>query len=57
VLNIVLCPLVDNSSTRADGYVTRFGLTYVDYDTQERFPKESAWFLVNVQSGLLILPL
>ncbi|KII91962.1 glycoside hydrolase family 1 protein [Plicaturopsis crispa FD-325 SS-3] len=31
----------------ADGYVTRFGVTYVDYDTQERVPKESAKFLVK----------
>ncbi|THU82827.1 glycoside hydrolase family 1 protein [Dendrothele bispora CBS 962.96] len=40
--------LLDNFEW-ADGYVTRFGLTYVDYDTQERYPKESAWFLVNVR--------
>lgn len=33
---------------RADGYVTRFGVTYVDYETQERYPKESAKFLVKV---------
>ncbi|TFK52902.1 beta-glucosidase [Heliocybe sulcata] len=31
----------------ADGYQTRFGVTYVDYATQKRYPKESAWFLVN----------
>ncbi|EPQ50817.1 glycoside hydrolase [Gloeophyllum trabeum ATCC 11539] len=29
----------------ADGYQTRFGVTYVDYATQKRYPKESAWFL------------
>jgi len=36
--------LLDNFEW-ADGYSTRFGVTYVDYDTQERFPKESAKFL------------
>ena len=39
--------LLDNFEW-ADGYGTRFGVTYVDYKTQERSPKESAWFLVNV---------
>ena len=38
---------------RADGYVTRFGCTYVDYETQERTPKDSAKFLVQVRSNLL----
>ncbi|KAG2006778.1 beta-glucosidase [Coprinopsis cinerea AmutBmut pab1-1] len=31
----------------ADGYTTRFGVTYVDYDTQKRYPKDSAKFLVQ----------
>ncbi|KAK0229748.1 glycoside hydrolase family 1 protein [Armillaria nabsnona] len=31
----------------ADGYLTRFGVTYVDYNTQQRFPKESAKELVK----------
>ncbi|KAK0499187.1 beta-glucosidase 1B [Armillaria luteobubalina] len=31
----------------ADGYITRFGVTYVDYNTQQRFPKESAKELVK----------
>ncbi|KAG2085397.1 glycoside hydrolase family 1 protein [Suillus discolor] len=40
----------------ADGYITRFGVTYVDYETQQRYPKESAKFLVkwfgdNVDAG------
>lgn len=35
-------------SDRADGYVTRFGVTYVDYTTQERHPKKSALFLKKV---------
>jgi beta-glucosidase/6-phospho-beta-glucosidase/beta-galactosidase len=38
---------------RADGYITRFGVTYVDYKTQERYPKESAKFLVKVSSAML----
>ncbi|KAF8816111.1 glycoside hydrolase family 1 protein [Phlegmacium glaucopus] len=29
----------------ADGYSTRFGVTYVDYQTQKRYPKDSAKFL------------
>lgn len=40
----------------ADGYITRFGVTYVDYETQQRYPKESAKFLVewfgdNIDAG------
>ncbi|KAF8991974.1 beta-glucosidase [Cyathus striatus] len=31
----------------ADGYSTRFGVTYVDYATQKRYPKESAKFLTK----------
>lgn len=31
----------------ADGYLTRFGVTYVDYSTQQRYPKESAKFLIQ----------
>lgn len=31
----------------ADGYTTRFGVTYIDYATQTRYPKESAKFLVK----------
>jgi len=31
----------------ADGYSTRFGVTYVDYKTQKRYPKESAKFLIQ----------
>lgn len=38
--------LLDNFEW-ADGYLTRFGVTYVDYETQERYPKESAKFLVK----------
>ncbi|KZP20343.1 glycoside hydrolase family 1 protein [Athelia psychrophila] len=47
--------LLDNFEW-ADGYVTRFGVTYVDYETQERRPKESGkflakWFAENLESG------
>ncbi|KAJ7070514.1 beta-glucosidase 1B [Mycena amicta] len=38
--------LLDNFEW-ADGYTTRFGVTYIDYNTQERFPKESALFLTK----------
>ncbi|KAG8744109.1 Beta-glucosidase 1B [Ceratobasidium sp. 414] len=31
----------------ADGYGTRFGVTYVDYHTQKRYPKDSAKFLIK----------
>ncbi|KAG5648404.1 hypothetical protein DXG03_004978 [Asterophora parasitica] len=31
----------------ADGYLTRFGVTYVDYETQKRYPKASAKFLIE----------
>lgn len=34
--------------SRADGYVTRFGVTYVDYETQKRYPKDSARFICQV---------
>jgi beta-glucosidase len=36
--------LLDNFEW-ADGYATRFGVTYVNYETQERFPKASAKFI------------
>ncbi|KAH0578753.1 Beta-glucosidase 1B [Termitomyces sp. 'cryptogamus'] len=37
-----------HQSNRADGYTTRFGVTYVDYETQKRYPKASASFLIQV---------
>ncbi|EPS97428.1 hypothetical protein FOMPIDRAFT_48442 [Fomitopsis schrenkii] len=36
--------LLDNFEW-ADGYETRFGVTYVDYATQKRYPKNSAHYL------------
>lgn len=33
---------------RADGYDTRFGVTYVDYQTQQRYAKDSARMLSKV---------
>jgi beta-glucosidase len=38
--------LLDNFEW-ADGYITRFGVTYVDYETQKRYPKDSAKFLTQ----------
>lgn len=40
--------LLDNFEW-ADGYETRFGVTYVDYETQKRFPKDSGKFLAKVR--------
>ena len=37
---------------RADGYSTRFGVTYVDYETQKRYPKESGKFISKVRKVL-----
>ncbi|KAF7976929.1 hypothetical protein HWV62_5340 [Athelia sp. TMB] len=47
--------LLDNFEW-ADGYVTRFGVTYINYETQERLPKDSGkflskWFAENVESS------
>ncbi|MFD8638408.1 family 1 glycosylhydrolase, partial [Streptomyces sp. NPDC059656] len=36
----------------AEGYRQRFGLVHVDYETQERTPKESyAWYRDLIKSG------
>lgn len=35
--------LLDNFEW-AHGYAKRFGIVWVDYETQQRFPKESAWW-------------
>lgn len=35
----------------ADGYGTRFGVTYVDYETQRRYPKASSKFLSSVSGS------
>ncbi|THG95264.1 hypothetical protein EW026_g6363 [Hermanssonia centrifuga] len=42
--------LLDNFEW-ADGYVTRFGVTYVDYETQKRYPKDSGKFLSQASSS------
>lgn len=34
-------------SLRAEGYGPRFGVTYVDYETLKRYPKDSARFLLK----------
>ena len=41
-------PLI-RDDRRADGYATRFGVTYVDYSSQKRTPKDSAKFLAKVR--------
>ncbi|PPQ87691.1 hypothetical protein CVT25_011458 [Psilocybe cyanescens] len=43
--------LLDNFEW-ADGYTSRFGVTYVDYDTQKRYPKDSSQFLKSVRNDL-----
>lgn len=46
--------LLDNFEW-ADGYQTRFGVTYVDYTTQKRYPKASAHFLTDVSISLVCM--
>ena len=46
-LSLLLLGFLDNFEW-ADGYSTRFGVTYVDYATQKRYPKDSAKFLLEV---------
>ena len=43
--------LLDNFEW-AYGYAQRFGLVYVDYETQERLPKDSAlWYAKTIARG------
>ena len=45
--------LMDNFEW-AEGYLKRFGLVYVDYETQERIPKESAYLYREIiRSGIV----
>ncbi len=52
--------LMDNFEW-AEGYAMRFGLVFIDYETQQRFPKDSAhWYgriaRDNAVSGTTVLP-
>jgi beta-glucosidase len=49
-----LWSLMDNFEW-ADGYTNRFGLHYVNYDTQKRFPKLSAKFYKEVIAKNVVL--
>jgi beta-glucosidase len=41
--------LMDNFEW-AEGYAKRFGIVHVDYETQERTPKQSAlWYRDNIR--------
>ncbi|MCA9622066.1 MAG: family 1 glycosylhydrolase, partial [Myxococcales bacterium] len=41
----------------AFGYAMRFGIVYVDFETQERFPKDSArWLRDSIAAGELQPP-
>jgi beta-glucosidase len=44
--------LLDNFEWNA-GYDTRFGLVYVDYETQRRIPKRSfRWYAQKIKAAL-----
>ena len=42
--------LLDNFEW-AWGYSRRFGIVYVDYDTQKRYPKDSAYMMRDIITG------
>jgi len=45
---------MDSNFEWADGYETRFGVTYVDYEGgQKRYPKKSARALGGIFEGLI----
>jgi beta-glucosidase len=48
--------LMDNFEW-AEGYTKRFGLTYIDYDTQQRILKDSGkWYAEMIKTGHYTLP-
>jgi len=47
--------LLDNFEW-AHGYTKRFGLYYVDYDSMERFPKDSAYYYRDVIAANAVVP-
>lgn len=47
-------PFLFHFDSRADGYITRFGVTYIDYTTQARYPKESGKFVSQVRVLLVV---
>lgn len=45
---------MDSNFEWADGYETRFGVTYVDYEgSQKRYPKKSTRALGGIFEGLI----
>lgn len=47
--------LLDNFEW-AKGYTQRFGLVWVDYETQERIPKDSAWWYASTIAANAVTP-
>jgi beta-glucosidase len=51
VRGLFVWSLLDNFEW-GEGYTQRFGLVWVDYDTQERIPKDSArWYRDHIRNG------
>ncbi|MEO7001099.1 MAG: family 1 glycosylhydrolase, partial [Ktedonobacterales bacterium] len=48
--------LLDNFEW-AEGYTQRWGITYVDYETQRRYPKRSAlWYRDVIRHNSVVQP-